>query len=250
MRVVLCDEDALLREMLESLVTRLGHDIIGIAGTTVDGVHLIEAGRPDLVIFDLSLGYNTDFDVIASAITVGARTVVFSHNADDAILSRYSPRPTVVPKPDLIALEQVLSRLDVDQEQQQVVEHDRRVRPVRPASGPPPTSVVDAQAFYEALADVADGDALLSIDVAVDGTSLAEDLLGLMRGTDRLLASLSAVRFLLPGGGKEGIESFLGRLRAAGLAPVGTSVRSIVVTAAESGAEAFDRLKASAEEPL
>ena len=59
MRVVICDEDALLREMVEALVTRLGHEIIGITDTTAAGVALIEAGRPEVVIYDMALGYNT-----------------------------------------------------------------------------------------------------------------------------------------------------------------------------------------------
>lgn len=250
MRIVLCDEDALLREMVESLLTRLGFDIVGIADTTVAGVGLIEAARPDAVIFDMSLGYNTDFDVIETAQAVGARTIVFSHNADEAILGKYARHPTVVHKPDLAALEHVLSRLDVDDATGAVVDEDRRRRPARAASGPPSTGVADAQAFYEALNDLATDDALVSLEVPGDPTDLAHDAVLLMRGTDRLLASVGAVRVYLPGGGAEGIASFTERLRAAGVAPAGTRLRSVVASPGESGADAFDRLKHSDERPL
>lgn len=249
MRVVLCDEDALLREMVEAMVTRLGHEIVGIAVTTVDGVGLINAARPDVVIFDLALGYNTDFDVVGAAIAVGARTIIFSHTADDVILSQYSKRPTVVAKPDIVQLEAVLGRLEVDEEDAgAVVEQERRRRPAREIHAPPSMGVTDAQAFYEALQDVAADDALLSIEPTVDGSTVAPSVLAIMRGTDRLLASLTAVRVFLPSAGAEGITAFLRRLAAAGALPAGTRVLSIVVAPGEGATDAFERLKREGEE--
>jgi hypothetical protein len=69
-----------------------------------------------------------------------------------------------------------------------------------------------------------------------------------MRGTDRLLASLTAVRVFLPGAGAEGIEAFLGRLAKAAILPEGTRVSSIVVAPEEGATDAFDRLKQNGEE--
>jgi hypothetical protein len=201
-----------------------------------------------VVVFDMALGYNTDFDVLQAAVDVGARTIVFSHTADDAILSGYAPRPTVVEKPDLALLEQVLSRLDVDADDRVVVEQDRRQRPARAASGDIPTGPTDAQAFYSALQDVAEGDALVAIEVpdTVAADVLATDVLAIMRGTDRLLATRTAVRIYLPGGGDVAIDSFLQRLASAGIVPGGSSVSAITVTAGESAADVFDRLKGDA----
>jgi CheY-like chemotaxis protein len=249
-RIVLCDEDPVLRDMVESLVTRLGFEVVGIADTTVSGVHLIEAAHPDAVIFDMTLGYNTDFDVIDTAQSMGVRVVVFSHNADENVLARYEHHPTVVHKPDLGALEHVLSRMQVDAAAGTVVDKDRRQRPAREASGPPSTGVADAQAFYEALNDLAAGDGLVSLEVAGDAGDLAHDVVPLMRGTDRLLASVGAVRVFLPGGGDEGIASFLARLDAASVTPTGSSARSIVATPGEDGSAAFDRLRHSDPRPI
>ena len=161
---MIVDEGSLLREMVESLVARLGHEIAGVADTTVDGVGLVTAARPDVVIFDMALGYNTDFDVIEAAIAVGARTLVFSHTADDAILSKYPRRPTFVEKPDVLDLENVLRRFEVvnAEDDKVVVDTERRQRPTRAPAGEPPTGVVDAQAFYAALNDAQEGDALVS----------------------------------------------------------------------------------------
>jgi hypothetical protein len=107
--------------------------------------------------------------------------------------------------------------------------------------------VTDAQAFYEALQHVAADDALLSIEPTVDGSSVAPAVLALMRGTDRLLASLTAVRVFLPGAGAEGITALVDRLVEASVLPAGTTVRSITVMSGEGATEAFDRLKQSGE---
>ena len=246
MRVVLCDEDAILREMVEGLIARVGHELVGIADTTAHAVGLIQAGRPDAVVFDMSLGYNTDFDVIQTSIDVGAKVVVFSHNADDGILSRYETRPTVVHKPDVEQLEQVLRRLDVD-DQRRVVEEDRRAKPARDVAAPVPTGVVDAAAFYEAMNQAIEGDAMVSVEAPEDGSTVAERVLGVMRTSDRLLASTTAVRVFLLGGGAEGIDSFVRRLADHGVLPEGAVVKSIIVAPGEAPMDAFDRLKTAGD---
>lgn len=250
MRVAIVDEDSLLREMVESLVARLGHNLVGIADTTVDGVGLVSAAKPEVVIFDMALGFNTDFDVIDAALAAGSRTIVFSHTADDAILGQYARRPVVVEKPDLVGLEETLKRFEVvrDEHEVAVVDTERRQRPTRAAAGEPSTGVVDAQAFYAALNAAQEGDALVSIETSADGTRVGEDIRAILRGTDRLLASSSAVRVFLVGGDEEGITSFLGRVGAAAVVPDGAQVRSIVVRAGEDPMDAFDRLKREGDE--
>ena len=105
---------AFMREMVESLVRTTGHEVVGIADTTAAAVGLIEAGDPTPSCSTCRSGYNTDFDIIDAAISVGARPIVFTQNADAEILGQYSVAPTVVVKPDLEALEQVLLRLGRD----------------------------------------------------------------------------------------------------------------------------------------
>jgi chemotaxis response regulator CheB len=247
-QIVVCDDDIFMREMVESLVRTSGHDVLGIADTTAAAVGLIESGRPDVVVLDLSLGYNTDFDIIQAAIDVGARAIVFTQNADAELISQYAIAPTVVPKPDLTALEQVLLRLGHDDQLDEVVEKDRRRRPVRVPEGPSPTGVSDAQAFFEAVNGATAGDALVALDVPHGAESVAEEVGRCLRDTDRVLLNVPhAVRCFLPGGGEEGIASVLGRIREIPVVMSECRVASVIVGEGEHGADAFDRLKSEGD---
>ena len=74
MKFVLCDDDALMRNMVETLIERQGHELIAAVVNTADATDLIVKHRPDAVIVDLSLGYNTDFDIVDVATAVGSRS--------------------------------------------------------------------------------------------------------------------------------------------------------------------------------
>jgi CheY-like chemotaxis protein len=234
--------------MVESIVTKQGHDVVGVADATSAATGLVEHARPDAVIVDMSLGYNTDFDVIETAESVGAKVIVFSFHADESLLNRYAVRPRFVPKPDFVELEQTVERLARDAGGI-AAESDRRHHPVRAANGPAPTGPEDAHAFYEALNNAVDGDTLVAIDLVADGSgpttggALTSAVARVIRETDRLLATASAVKVLLAGGGADGSESFMRRLDEVVHLPPGTHVRSVVLVPGESPAEAFDRLK-------
>jgi chemotaxis response regulator CheB len=243
MRVVVCDEDELLRGMVGEAIARTGHEVAGIADTTAAALGLIEAARPDVVIVDMWLGFDSDFDIIQSAIDVGARPIVFSHHGDAEVLATYSVQPAFVPKPDLSALEQVLSRLDVDEDDHRVVAHERRDRPARAASGPRSNGLEDAHAFFEAISEATAGDGLISIDLRDGADALAGHVAQRLRDGDRVLLLPTSVRLYLPGGGDEGIRSVLDRVAAHPVATSAGTAAAVVVAPGEHGADAFGRLK-------
>ena len=255
MRFVLCDDDQMFTSIIEAMLTELGHEVIGVGTTTADSVALVRAAKPDVVILDLSLGCNSDFDVIETAIGFGAFSIVFGQNADAAILGRYEVRPMVVFKPDLQELERAVRRLKINSEQA-VESHERRERPT-PANGGPGPSLTDAQGFYEALNEAAPGDALLSIEVPRDGRADADAeaadaamrVRAVMRDADRLLASRSVLRVILPAAHEVGVASFRARLDDLRALPAGATIRSVIVAADEDAAHAFDRLKSIGAEP-
>lgn len=242
MRVVLCDGDDLLRSMVELVVERHGHQMVGVAGTVADAVGLIEHARPDVAIIDLALGVNADFDLLGSAISVDVPVIVFSNTAYEELLNRYSVRPVVVPKPDLDALGEALDRLAAGASTVDAPP-ERRRRPARQLAGSPPTGVGDAQAFYEALSSAVGGDALVWIDVGTDGPATAERVTRVMRSSDRLFATPDAIRVFLVGGGAEGVEAFRQRLEGVLVATGPDMFRSVVISPDEAPTDAFDRLR-------
>ncbi|GAA3808745.1 response regulator [Streptomyces phyllanthi] len=54
-RVVLADDDVLLREGLASLCERVGYEVVGQAGDAVHLLELVENKRPDLAIIDIRM---------------------------------------------------------------------------------------------------------------------------------------------------------------------------------------------------
>lgn len=253
MRVVLCDDEAYMQEAIEALVARTGHEVAGVADTSAAAMGLIEVGRPDAVILDLALGFDSDFDLISSAIDVDARVIVFSYHADAEVLQRYTKRPIVIAKPDLTALEQALGQLangggaiDIELDLRDTVT-DRRHGPPRAATGPIPTGIEDAQAFFEAVNDAQPGDGMLSLDIrsAGDAPRVATDVARHVRETDRVLALSTSVRVYLPGGGEQAARALMERVAAADAGLASTEVVSIVVAVGEDGPDAFERLRHS-----
>jgi chemotaxis response regulator CheB len=253
MKFVLCDDDLMLRSMVDGIVTGLGHEVIGVADTTSEATSLIQTGRPDVVIVDMTVGANTDFDVVATAIEVGAQTVVFSFHTDAERLSSYEPRPVAVAKPDFVALEEVLGRLGAGSDG--AAPADRRRRPTRAAQGPQPMGLHDAAAFYEALNNAQEGDTLVAIDLVgdlahiTDSDSIAQRIALLVRQTDRLLVTSTSLKVLLVGGGSEGTASLMGRLGHEAALPPGSRMHSVVVGAGEAPSAAFERLKQASDQP-
>jgi hypothetical protein len=249
---VLCDDDPLMRSMVETVVQRQGHAVIAAVDNTADATDLIVRHRPDAVVVDLSLGYNTDFDIVDVATAVGSQVIVFSHNADHSILARFTPVPTTVPKPDFVALEEVLTRVQPNEGPAAAEVRERRRHPDRVSIGPVPTGVADAQAFYEALSNAVTDDILLSVEAAGDGARVLESdaatVSRLVRSTDRVLFAGTSIKLYLADGGDEGTGAFLGRLRAEAPSLADqVRVRAVRIGAGELPSDAFDRLKGSAE---
>jgi hypothetical protein len=237
-----------MRSMIETLVDRQGHEVIGAADTTGAATELIVHGRPDGVIVDLSVGYNTDFDILDVSKAIGAQVIVFSQTASADVLDRYSPRPVVVVKPDFVDLEDAIERA-AHAQPGTTAPAERRVRPGRASQGSVPTGVGDAQAFYEAVSNATRDDVLASVEpaTAMEQPLDAEDaarIRSLVRDTDRVLAAGSTVKVFLAGGDSIGLAAFLCRLRdqAPSLADT-VKVKSVLIYDGETSADAFDRLK-------
>lgn len=242
MRIAVCDSDSFMREMVESIASTAGHEVVGVATDTQSAVGLLHAARADVAVIDIAMHVGSDFDLVTIAEEEGARVVVFSQQADVDSLDEYATRPDVVFKPDFGGLEAALRQ--AGEATPTGDDHDRRHRPSRASEGPTPSGVTDAQAFFEAINGAQEGDALVGFDVPAGAEAVADEIWRRLRETDRVLLVLPrAVRCFLPGGGEEGIVSVLARVAGTPSITDDCSATSVVVRDGEHGADAFDRLK-------
>ena len=72
-RVVLADDDVLLREGLASLCERVGYDVVGQAGDAVGLMELVGAERPDLAIVDIRMPPDHSTEGLKAARTIRER---------------------------------------------------------------------------------------------------------------------------------------------------------------------------------
>ncbi|ORX03911.1 LuxR family transcriptional regulator [Mycobacterium triplex] len=72
LRVVLADDDVLLREGLASLLTRSGYHVVGQIGDAVGLVELVRAEQPDLVIVDIRMPPTGTTDGLDAATAIRA----------------------------------------------------------------------------------------------------------------------------------------------------------------------------------
>jgi serine/threonine-protein kinase PknK len=67
LRVVVADDDVLLREGIASLLSGAGYDVIGRAGDPAELTEMVRAGQPDLVIVDIRMPPTHTFEGIDTA---------------------------------------------------------------------------------------------------------------------------------------------------------------------------------------
>jgi DNA-binding NarL/FixJ family response regulator len=68
LRLVLIEDHQALREGLELLLAREGHDVLGTAGTALEGRRLVETHEPDVALIDIRLGDDSGIELTAQLI--------------------------------------------------------------------------------------------------------------------------------------------------------------------------------------
>ncbi len=237
MRVILCDDDALVRSVVAPIVEERGHEVVGEADDELGALALLARVQPDLAIVDLALRISTGLEVVRAAWESGCEVVIFSSYLTPDLLRQEPERPVAVEKPHFDrladALEQVGNSLAVRGS-------DRRARG-RSARQPSPT-------FAQAVAEAGPGDAIVILEPPEEERALLE-VVGLegrrvTAKTDRVETTERQVRLLLTLAGAGGADAVVQRLAAtAGVDLQGWSRRIAVVTEALSGAEAFDQIR-------
>ena len=67
MRVVIADDEVLLREGLERLLTEAGFTVVGKVGTAAELLRKVELSRPDVAIVDIKMPPTHSDEGIAAA---------------------------------------------------------------------------------------------------------------------------------------------------------------------------------------
>lgn len=232
LRVVVCDDDAIVRGVVRDLVAEAGGEVLAEADTGAEANLLVDRFHPDLVVLDMNLRRGSGREVLAhlEGRPEAPRVVVFT--AYDAAAPVAGPRVDVVHKPDFEALAACLTSIP-----ERATE---RRRPTRDVPRPTRPGTDDPTAFYRDLGAALPDDVLVRVVLGdADGDAVVEALRRAVRAQDRVLRRSDDALLLLIGGGTEAVPALCARLRAT-LPDVDARLTSIDVGEDPTGA--FDRL--------
>lgn len=89
-RVLIVEDEFIVGLHLESILERLGHEVVGVVADEAEALHLVESERPDLIVTDIHLAGGGDGLKVARAAqeSYGARTVVITGHRDGSTFLR------------------------------------------------------------------------------------------------------------------------------------------------------------------
>jgi two-component system, response regulator PdtaR len=83
-RVLIVEDEFIVGLHLESILERLGHEVVGVVAEEAEALHLIATEQPDLIVTDIHLARGGDGLKVAREAQekYGARTVVITGHRD------------------------------------------------------------------------------------------------------------------------------------------------------------------------
>ncbi len=172
-KVVLCDDDAVLRSVIARMLEEQGYVVAAEADTADLGRYEIDRTEPGLVVLDLALRAGKGEQLLAELRATRPRTkvVVFSSYVADPMRLLDAGATAVVEKPDFLRLEEVLGLLAADELQSDKRRPVARALPALPAPTALSVSGLEPWAsFLDVLPHLQVGDSLLVFDVAPIGS--------------------------------------------------------------------------------
>ncbi len=82
-RVLICDDDPLMRKLLNRLLSSIGCDVVGEAEDGDGGVRLFKELKPDLTLMDISMPGKNGVDALAGIMKANSEAVVVMLSAMD-----------------------------------------------------------------------------------------------------------------------------------------------------------------------
>ncbi|NQV44923.1 MAG: response regulator [Rhodospirillales bacterium] len=87
-RVLVCDDDPLMRKLLSRLLTMMGCDVVGEAEDGNEGVALFRENGPDLTLMDINMPGKNGVDALNEIIKMNAHaSVVMLSAMDDTVVA-------------------------------------------------------------------------------------------------------------------------------------------------------------------
>lgn len=99
--VVIIEDESVIALHLESLVSELGHSVVGIAATQKDAVDIVRRERPGMILADIQLADNSSgIDAVKEILAEQDVPVIFITAYPERLLTGARPEPTyLVTKP-------------------------------------------------------------------------------------------------------------------------------------------------------
>lgn len=86
-RVLVIEDDVLMRDIVVAVLGKLGCDVVGEAGSGSEAVQVFRAHRPDITFLDINLGGSNGLDVLRRIrrIAADARVVMLTASDDTTV---------------------------------------------------------------------------------------------------------------------------------------------------------------------
>ena len=83
-RILIVEDEFIVGLHLESILERLGHEIVGVVADEGEALHIVATEQPDLILTDIHLAHGGDGLKVARQAqeSYGARTVVITGHRD------------------------------------------------------------------------------------------------------------------------------------------------------------------------
>ena len=187
MRVLICDDDDVLRKVVGGVAQAAGHDVVAETDNANDAMQLVERLVPEIVVLDLALAYGTGTQLMTALRAEGtaSKILVFSAFATDRAALMDGGATAVVEKPDFDGLEQVLRAWAKQAPGPQERRRERTTRLLPGSTARSPGGLEPDREFYAALGATIAGDALLVLWIESYGLIVGRD--GAHVGADWLM---------------------------------------------------------------
>lgn len=162
MRVLICEDDSVLRQVVRSVAETSGHEVVAETDSAGTAVEFIVRYNPDVVIVDMALTSGSGLTVVKECreLAPQARVIVFSAFVTDSAPLRAAGATAVIDKPRFDELEATLTSLT----EGAAAGERRRVVLARDPEQPllrSPSGLETQRDFYTALASSSEDDVLL-----------------------------------------------------------------------------------------